>query len=226
MKTSLATPEHAQTAEIKCDCPHCGQGVSSDPSYCGQQVQCPNCKEIFIVPPLAQQHQPSTCLPKPAVSIYAGFWRRFAAAVIDAVILLGLGTVGGGLWGFILVAVMNAASFDLDTMGMVCYGSGYAITIILNWLYFTLFEASARQATPGKMILRIVVTDLNGERVSFGRANGRYWGKILSALSILIGYLMVAFTDKQQALHDMMAGCLVVKKRVAEAGADRPFRSS
>ncbi|MCI0556277.1 MAG: RDD family protein, partial [Anaerolineae bacterium] len=63
-----------------------------------------------------------------------------------------------------------------------------------------------------KMALGIVVTDMNGNRISFGRATGRYFGKILSGLIIYIGYIMVAFTEKKQGLHDMMASCLVLNK--------------
>ena len=62
------------------------------------------------------------------------------------------------------------------------------------------------------MALGIIVTDLNGNPISFGKANGRYWGKIISTLILLIGYIMAAFTEKKQALHDMMAGTLVIKK--------------
>jgi uncharacterized RDD family membrane protein YckC len=85
-------------------------------------------------------------------------------------------------------------------------------SIILSWLYFTIFESSSLQATPGKMALGIIVTDLSGNRISFARANGRYWGKILSGLTLGIGYIMAGFTRKKQALHDIMAGTLVVKK--------------
>lgn len=74
-------------------------------------------------------------------------------------------------------------------------------------------ESSAKQATLGKMAVGIVVTDMNGGRISFGNATGRFFGKILSGLIIYVGFIMVAFTDKKQGLHDMMAGTLVVQKR-------------
>ncbi len=73
-------------------------------------------------------------------------------------------------------------------------------------------ESSPTQATLGKMALGIKVTDLAGKRVGFGKATGRYFGKIISALILLIGFIMVAFTEKKQGLHDKMAGCLVVNK--------------
>jgi len=80
------------------------------------------------------------------------------------------------------------------------------------WLYYTLMESSSRQATVGKLALGMIVTDLDGNRISFGRANGRFWGKILSGLTLYIGFILAGFTERKQALHDMLAGCLVVKK--------------
>jgi len=83
---------------------------------------------------------------------------------------------------------------------------------VVGWLYFAMMESSSTQGTLGKMALGIKVTDLNGGQIGFGKATGRYFGKIISALILLIGYIMVAFTEKKQGLHDMMAGCLVVNK--------------
>ena len=71
-------------------------------------------------------------------------------------------------------------------------------------------ESSSKQGTVGKMILNLRVVDMLGNRISFGRATGRFFGKILSGLILNIGYIMAAFTEKKQALHDMLAGCLVI----------------
>jgi len=79
-------------------------------------------------------------------------------------------------------------------------------------LYYALMESSAKQATLGKMAISIKVTDMAGNRISFGRATGRYFGKYVSALIMYIGFLMAGFTQQKQALHDIMAGCLVVNK--------------
>jgi len=89
---------------------------------------------------------------------------------------------------------------------------GNILGIILGWVYFAIMESSSTQGTLGKMALGIKVTDLEGSRVGFGKATGRHFGKIISALILLIGFIMVAFTQKKQGLHDMMAGCLVVNK--------------
>jgi uncharacterized RDD family membrane protein YckC len=74
-------------------------------------------------------------------------------------------------------------------------------------------ESSPTQATVGKMVLGIKVTDGEGRRISFDRAIGRNLGKIISAMMLLIGYFMIDFTERKQGLHDIMAKCLVVVKR-------------
>lgn len=84
--------------------------------------------------------------------------------------------------------------------------------ILVPWLYYSLFESSNKQATPGKMILGIVVVNLSGEKVSFFQATIRYFGKYLSSLIIYIGFLMAAFTKRKQALHDVLARTLIVVK--------------
>ncbi len=72
-------------------------------------------------------------------------------------------------------------------------------------------ESSKQQATLGKMALSLKVTDMEGNKVSFGRATGRYFGKIISGMIMMIGYILAGLTEKKQALHDMMAGCLVIR---------------
>ena len=86
------------------------------------------------------------------------------------------------------------------------------LTILVVWLYFAFFESSAWQATPGKRILRLYVTDMQGRPVSFGRATIRYFGKMISGLTFMVGYVLAGFTEKKQALHDIIAGCLVMRR--------------
>jgi uncharacterized RDD family membrane protein YckC len=82
-----------------------------------------------------------------------------------------------------------------------------------SWLYSALMESSSWQATLGKRALGLRVTDEHGERMSFAHATGRYFSKLLSAMTLGIGYLMVAFTDRKRGLHDMIANTLVVQSR-------------
>ena len=85
------------------------------------------------------------------------------------------------------------------------------ISIVTGWLYYALLESSSWQGTVGKKVLGIRVTDMNGNQISFGRATGRYFGLLLSGLICFIGFIMVAFTEKKQGLHDMLASTLVLK---------------
>lgn len=124
---------------------------------------------------------------------YAGFWRRFAAYLIDGVIL-----------SIVLVPLTLAAPAEQQA-------AFSPITTGIAWLYFALMESSSRQATVGKMALGIVVTDMEGNRIGFGRATGRYFAKIISGLILFIGFLMAGFTQKKQALHDIIVNTLVVK---------------
>lgn len=134
----------------------------------------------------------------PAASIrYAGFWKRFAARFIDWITML----LGGAVISALAGTDEGSAAFVASVMG-----------IIIEWLYYALMESSPTQGTLGKMALGIKVTDLHGNRISFGRATGRYFAKLLSLVVLGIGFLMIAFTEKKQGLHDMIAGCLVVNK--------------
>ncbi len=139
-------------------------------------------------------------------SVYAGFWKRFAAAMIDYVILVPVsalvGWVAGSIYG------ETAGSPDEKTAEAI----GNVVGIIVWWLYYASLESSARQASLGKMALGIKVVDRQGGRISFGRATGRHFAKFVSGLVLMIGYLMAGFTARKQALHDMMAGCLVVNR--------------
>jgi len=144
---------------------------------------------------------------------YAGFWKRFGAVIIDSILL----SIVSGVCIGILIGVLGGAMIFSGGEGILSYGivmgvAIYALGFIINWLYFTLMESSTKQATLGKMALGIVVVDDQGNRISFARANGRYWSKILSAMFLCIGYIMAGFTAKKQALHDLIASTLVVEE--------------
>lgn len=149
---------------------------------------------------------------------YAGFWRRFVAALIDGILLqvvlsivggiLGVG-IGAGLGGF---GAMGQSD-EINAAGLAAVGTIYLVAFVGQWLYFALMESSGLQATVGKLAMGVVVTDQSGNRISFGRATGRYFGKILSGIILMIGYIMAAFTERKQGLHDMIAGTLVYKTR-------------
>jgi uncharacterized RDD family membrane protein YckC len=133
---------------------------------------------------------------------YAGFWKRFAALIIDSMIISMVTYIV-----YLMIPVM--LSRGRPESGVFF---GWIVGVIVNWLYRAIMESSSAQATLGKMALGIIVTDYEGERISFARATGRLLAKILSGLILLIGYIMAGFTEKKQALHDMIAGTLVVVK--------------
>ncbi|HEX7007505.1 MAG TPA: RDD family protein [Alphaproteobacteria bacterium] len=148
---------------------------------------------------------------------YAGFWRRFFAYLIDAILFSVVFFVIGGFFGLADVEVSGTIGSTTGEYSRAADASEGAqlvyqlFGIIVSWLYFALLESSPKQATLGKMALGIKVTDLDGNRISFGRATGRFFAKFISGVILLIGYIMAAFTARKQALHDIIAGTLVVK---------------
>ncbi|MBI4990439.1 MAG: RDD family protein [Rhodocyclales bacterium] len=148
--------------------------------------------------------------PMPAPH-YAGFWYRALALLIDFAISTVMAIVIAVPLGFATGTLLSgsASYFEIRNLGE---GMGNLVGVLVNWLYFTLCESSPWQATLGKKVLGLKVTDVNGSRIGFGRANARYWSKLFSIFTLLIGYLMAAFTQRKQALHDMIAGTLVVRK--------------
>lgn len=138
-----------------------------------------------------------SCCPISDVQ-YAGFWLRFVAMTIDFTILI-----------FVSGIIFWASS---DVFGDTNATISEAVLILIYWLYYALMESSVAQGTLGKMALRLKVTDLKGDRISFSRATGRYFGRSLSALIGYIGFIRAGYVENKQTLHDVMAGCLVVRK--------------
>lgn len=101
--------------------------------------------------------------------------------------------------------------FDRYEMIVILFLFSLALGVILDWLYSAFFECSRRQATLGKIVLGLIVTDFHGNRISFGQASKRYFSKFISSI-LVIGYLMAAFTQNKQALHDLIAHTLVIQK--------------
>jgi uncharacterized RDD family membrane protein YckC len=198
-------------------CNSCGQPTAGIPA--GQPAAAipasPGAAMPAYTPPVPAGWQAPAARPTVA---YAGFWLRFVAIIIDFIVL---GFVG---W---VIFLPFAASMGLRTHGILMgrppspeelvplFGMIFrlaAIRLVLNWLYFSLLESSSWQATLGKKALGLEVTDLAGRRISFGRATGRFFAKIISGMILMIGFIMAGFTEKKQALHDILAGTLVIRK--------------
>ncbi|MCK5860696.1 MAG: RDD family protein [Abyssibacter sp.] len=142
---------------------------------------------------------------------YAGIWRRAMAYVIDIVLTQILAIMVVVPLSFSL-GVATANSVSPEQAELLGGGLGMIVGVLIQWIYFTVMESSGLQATVGKRALGMKVTDADGRRIGIGKANGRYWGKIISALILFVGFLMIAFTKRKQGLHDVMAGTLVLKR--------------
>lgn len=154
---------------------------------------------------------------------YAGFWLRFVAIIIDGLII-------GVVQSFVIIPILAAIGFSafsgMSSMEMsdpeqaaglvgtimAMAGTTWLVAICIQIIYFTVMEASSMQATVGKLALGLKVTDTQGNKLDFAKALVRNLCKIISNMTLLIGYIMAGFTEKKQALHDMIAGTLVVKK--------------
>nr|WP_321983504.1 RDD family protein [uncultured Lichenicoccus sp.] len=165
---------------------------------------------------------------------YAGFWWRVLARLIDGFVLLAAESVLALVVGAPRFGISNDVTVpDQGGISNVAYtlqpealhvwspgnwhvtGPGFAdlVTFVVPLLYFTLLESSRWQATVGKRVCHLRVTGLDGQRISYLRALGRYAGKFVSYLTLCIGFMMAGWTTRKQALHDLMAETLVVRLR-------------
>jgi len=215
----------AQVAEGTAFCGACGQPTGGVPHVAATPTVAVggaggNTVAVYgnsdSVSPYAPAAVPVT-LPSP----YAGFWLRLLAHIIDDVVM----GVMFGVFVLIVVAIVGVGYFRTMLEGMngedatvpaafigimLLVGS---VSVVAGWLYYAWMESSQYQGTLGKMALGLTVTDLQGRRVTFARASGRFFSKIITGLiPLAIGYIMAGFTEKKQALHDMIASCLVLRK--------------
>lgn len=152
---------------------------------------------------------------------YAGFWIRTGAYLIDSVIM----AIPMFIGIFILSMMAASTGFtDYDPydpasaqpelpagllIGFVLF---MGFMFLLNVFYFAFLQSTKMQATVGKKLLGLKVTDLNGNRITFWRGFGRYLAMVFLSSIFYIGYIMAGVTEKKQGLHDMIASTLVVKK--------------
>lgn len=219
-------------------CSKCGSNLADDATFCskcGTQIVAatPAAVPAFSPAPLAAAVPAGAIAggyavapavyvqPLPLVT-YAGFWLRVLAYLIDMIVL-----------GIFAVPILIGAAMLMGIGGMIeniphnqdpfMNGMPPAFALFLvfcgglglfgTWLYYALLESSEWQGTAGKKVLGLIVTDMNGQRVTFLRASGRHFAKIVTSLiPFCIGYIMAGFTEKKQALHDMIASCLVLRR--------------
>ena len=197
-------------------CPKCGKETDASGKFC---QWCGSDIAAIPVKPIATPEEDEG----PEIGVYAGLGRRFIAFIVDIILILLIGIVTitffsltNGIKYAYYLAVQRAPIGTLTETGTVDAAVSPIIAalgmliFIVPWLYYAGFESSRSQATPGKTLMHIVVTDLKGNKPTFARMTLRHFAKFISALIIFIGFLMIGLTKKRQGLHDKIAGCLVL----------------
>jgi uncharacterized RDD family membrane protein YckC len=180
-------------------CSRCGAAFAPAPAGAGAPYS-----EAAVASPYAPAH---------IAGQYAGFWIRFVAFIIDlfvvAIVVFPVSAVITVVTGGIPRIMGGDVQFrGLWFLGVLVRG---LFNTLVSWIYEAALESSSKQATLGKMALGLKVTDLYGNRISFARATGRHFAKYISGVILGIGYIMAGFTERKQALHDMIAGTLVIR---------------
>lgn len=197
-------------------CPKCGKETDASGKFCqwcGSDIESVPAKPVIV----AEE------VEGPEVGMYAGLGRRFIAFIVDAILIFLIGIVTitffsmtNGVKYAYFIAVQRAPVSELTEAGTLDAALGPIVAslgmffIIIPWLYFAGFESARSQATPGKVLMHIMVTDMDGNKPTFARATLRHFGKFISALIIFIGFLMIGLTKKRQGLHDKIGSCLVL----------------
>jgi uncharacterized RDD family membrane protein YckC len=209
-------------------CSKCGTNVTDGATFCSACGQ-----PTSAVTPLGTAPArptlglaPAYAAPTPAFaptlpSPYAGFWLRVVAHLIDdlligvgigILVLIGVGIIGVGSLRT-MFAGMQGENPEIPAALISAFVFVGIASVLLAWIYNAGMESSRHQGTLGKMALGLIVTDLQGRPIGFAVASGRYFAKIITGLIPLgIGYAMAGFTEKKQALHDMIASCLVLRR--------------
>ena len=138
--------------------------------------------------------------------VYAEFMPRLGALILDSIFILLITWIPLLGIGFVMVLLLGPEP-GMNAMSIIA--NLYAF--VAQAAYYVILETSVKQATWGKQIVGIKVTDLNGRRITVGRSLGRYFAKILSGCTV-IGWFLPLFTEKKQALHDIVAGTLVIDR--------------
>jgi uncharacterized RDD family membrane protein YckC len=188
-------------------CSKCGATVWATDAFCpncaAPQNRAPAGSVAPVAYPQATQAAPRT---------YAGFWIRFLAIFIDAILI---SVVTSPVW-MLNGLFLGHFPRDVESPAMLApvfsvIGFAILISVVVKWLYEALMTSSSKQATIGKMVCGLIVTDTRGARLSFAHATGRFFAKYISTFTLLIGYIMAGFTERKQALHDLIAGTYVLK---------------
>ena len=213
-------------------CSKCGVNLAATAAFCGSCGTPAGTPAAAItrpsVPPSYVGGSSHAAYADPAGLVisrgftYAGFWLRVVASLIDGVII---GLASGLLFVPLFFVTGMGARIDglaerhgrpdpaiiVGLIGIILVFA--ALSLLIQWLYHAYLESGEKRGTWGKQALGLFVTDLMGNPITFGRASGRFFAKIVTGMIPLgIGYIMAGFTERRQALHDMIASCLVLRR--------------
>jgi uncharacterized RDD family membrane protein YckC len=211
------------------NCENCGRELPEGASFCarcGSLVSVAQIGPVYVpqtAPPAEEIPGPQHFTLVQANRNYAGFWLRAVAFMIDRFILSSIFGLIASFYPTVLMIFPNpntqpvAAPNQLTLQGFLLSlphltSAGFLLLFLMMWIYYAFFEASSWQATPGKRVLRLYVTDLTSRPITFWRASVRYFARMISELAFMVGYIPAGFTEKKQALHDMLASCLVLRR--------------
>lgn len=187
-------------------CPSCGEDVLERARYChvcgepihGKRRAPMIVKEFESVPQISGD--------------YAPVWRRFLASLIDISVVLLVVLPGVIAFFWVVELVTGLLGVDRESGRFLAGIAAVLLGLIGDWLYHARMQSSPKQATYGKQFMGLKVTGLGGEPITFGQATGRHFAKFLSTFALLVGFFIAAVTRKKQALHDMVAATLVVRR--------------
>lgn len=187
-------------------CPSCGEDVLERARYChvcGEPIHGKR-RAPMIVEKFESVQQ--------TYGDYAPVWRRFLASLIDVSVVLLVVLPGVIAFFWVVELVTGLLGLNRESGRFLAGIAAVLLGLIGDWLYHARMQSSPKQATYGKQFMGLKVTGLGGEAITFAQATGRHFAKFLSTFALLVGFLVAAVTRKKQALHDMVAGTLVVRR--------------
>lgn len=203
-------------------CMRCGAPIPDGDRFCSgcgtpvQVAQPAPQPQAWPQQPSPQQWPQAAQAPYPQAVRYAGFWRRFVAALIDGIVVGPIWFVLSGIYDFAAITLLESTAFAPDGAALaralwLSSAGRWLLLALVVFLYFVLMESTTRGASLGKMLLRIRVARADGTRTGLGRSLVRTALKPVSALPLMLGFIIAGWNREKRALHDLLSGCVVVR---------------
>lgn len=197
-------PSEAPAENDKKTCSECGRQFQEDElAVFHDSLICASCKPVFL-----QKMREGVSTGK---IVYAGFWIRFVAKIVDGLILGVINMVINLAVGAVLTTTISNNPQDMSSIMVPA-----VINAVIQWsvnIFYAVWFVGKYAATPGKMICGLKVVTPQGGKVSYLRAFGRCFAEILSSIILFIGYIMAGFDSQKRTLHDRICSTRVIKKR-------------